>query len=215
MSENKGNNRTAIYLIKASMFLIAGILVLIEALLYFLYLNPSIKSKQERDVIYYSKKLKENPENPDNYLRLAMTYLKAGDIQKAKNYLNQGKKLFPRDYRFSLQLAFIYYTEKNYDKAGKLAKEALKINPNLSDAYYLMGKLASEQGNDTQAADMFAKALANDPYNADLYLELGSIYEKKKLYKQARQLYEKGLEFNPQDKRIIKALERIAANADR
>lgn len=197
------------------MFLMAGILVLIEALLYFLYLNPSIKSKQERDLIYYSEKLQENPENPDNYLQLAMTYLKAGDTRKAKSYLNKGKGLFPHDYRFPLQLAFVYYREKNFDLARKMAEEALKINPDISDAYYLLGKLASIRGSTTEAADMFVKALASDPYNADLYLELGIIYEKRKLYEQARQLYEKGLEFNPQDERIKKALERVTDNAGR
>jgi tetratricopeptide (TPR) repeat protein len=214
-SENERNRLLMIFLLRASMFLLAGILILIEALLYYLYLNPSIKTRQERDLIYYTASLKKNPENPDNYFRLAMTYLKAGDEKQGKYYLNLGRKLFPNDYRFPLQLTFLFYQQKQFESAAQMARETLKINPNCSDAYFFLGKIAADQNQLNTATEMFAKALALDPYNADLYLELGKIYEKKKLYEQAQKLYHKGLQYNPYDEKIKEALERITTSDKR
>lgn len=197
------------FLLNLVIFLTIGVLVVLEIILFYLFLNPSIKTKEERDIIFYTAQIKKNPENPDAYFFLSQTYYKTKDFKKAEEYLKIGIKKFPRDYRFYLLLSYLNLEKNNPNSAEKYARKALSINPELAEAYYLLGKISARKGKLSEAISFYSKAISLDHYNADYYYELGQIYEKKGLKKNALMLYKEALKYTPDVEKIKEAAERL------
>jgi Flp pilus assembly protein TadD len=56
-----------------------------------------------------------------------------------------------------------YFTDKNYENAEKLAKEALRITPSRPEALNLLGEIAEKTGNSLEAVKLYRAAIDLDP----------------------------------------------------
>ncbi|MCX7831584.1 MAG: tetratricopeptide repeat protein [Actinobacteria bacterium] len=196
-------------------FAAIGVLLVSALYIYYLFLNPSIKSKEDRDIIYYTAVLKKNPEDPDAYVNLAAAYAQKQEYDRSQKLLTEGMKKFPKDFRFPIEIAKNYYKIGSLSQSEKYAKKALDIRNDLSIAYYLLGKIRYRQRRIDEAQTYFSRAIKYDPYNADYYYELGKIYEEKGYRKQAIDLYKKALEYGPDLQKVRDSLERLNENAER
>lgn len=205
------------YKLVLRMVIFASVIVLLVSALYVYYLfsNPSVETKEDRDIIYYTAIMKKNPENPDAYINLAAAYSEKKEYDRAKKLLFEGMKKFPMDFRFPFELAKIYYKTGNLSQAERYARKSLEIRNDIPLVHYLLGKIKSRQKKLDEAQIYFSEAIAFDPYNADYYYELGRIYEKKGLKNEALKFYKKALEFGPDLQKVRRALERLNQNAER
>jgi len=82
----------------------------------------------------------------DFYYGMALAHL--GRWNEAQHVLEAGRRLAPRDARFPVELAGIAFTRKNYPRAARRLREALKLTPRdayannfLATVYFLEGNL--------------------------------------------------------------------------
>ncbi len=202
------------FLLRLITYLAIFVFIIAEIILFYLYLNPEVKSKEERDIIYYSEELKKNPENPEVYLRLAETYIELGNPSRAERLLEKAMEKFRKDPRFPLMIARMRFDKKEYDEALDYALEALSRNNLDAGANAMVARIYKERGQLKLSEVYFLRALNNDPVNADYMVELAEIYEETGNRSLAIEYYEKALSFAPDYEKAAKGFERLKKGND-
>lgn len=84
--------------------------------------------------------------------------------------------------------------KKNFREAGELIQQALLVEPDNADFYYLRGLLNSYQGRLTQSIEDLKRSLSLDPKHTDSAVclsivlnDIGRYDEAKKIFEQANQ----------------------------
>ncbi len=85
----------------------------------------------------------------------------------------------------------------DFDSAINHGTEALRINPNYSYTYYIMGLALKNKGDLSGAIDNYAKAIRLDSNSIEAYNNLGNIYGQQGKFNDAIKQYSKVLEINP------------------
>ena len=92
------------------------------------------------------------------------------------------------------------YYKNNYSEAINVFTEAIKINPNLSEAYSQRGKSYESLKNYDAAIKDLRKAVELNPKDDSAYLSLGVIYEyEKENHILALESFKKIIELRPED----------------
>jgi len=91
------------------------------------------------------------------------------------------------------------YCEKrgNYQKAEKLYKKALEVNPVYLDAYEALGNLYMKLKRFKDAEVMFKKMAALEGDGADAYIKLGYWCRMHKMFDEALKMYKKAQQIDP------------------
>ncbi|MCD6221254.1 tetratricopeptide repeat protein [bacterium] len=91
------------------------------------------------------------------------------------------------------------YCEKrgNYQKAEKLYKKALEVNPVYLDAYEALGNLYMKLKRFKDAEVMFKKMAALEGDGADAYIKLGYWCRMYKMFDEALKMYKKAQQIDP------------------
>ncbi len=108
-----------------------------------------------------------------------------------------------------VQQALAYFEQKQWDKSIDACQEALRICPNLGEAYKVWGNCLQKSGNTTEAIGIYAKALEIQPDMAEIYCNLGSIYAKAKKWQQAIENYQKSTIIDPNSAAPYRNLARV------
>jgi tetratricopeptide (TPR) repeat protein len=87
--------------------------------------------------------------------------------------------------------------EKNHLKALGAYREALKLNPNYTDAYVNMGTIYYSQQKYLDAERCHRLALSRDPYHAKAYFHLAKVLDEFNCTEEAIRYYQKSLEIDP------------------
>ncbi len=127
--------------------------------------------------------------------------LRAIDEQKwfeAEHLLLKAMDKEENKLKCSYELAWIYYSNREFDKAIKTLTPFLQEKDSVpSDIYQLLGNVYDEKGLTNKAVDIYNLGLQKYPNAGCLYLELGNIKYKEGNYRQALYWYEKGIETEP------------------
>jgi tetratricopeptide (TPR) repeat protein/glycosyltransferase involved in cell wall biosynthesis len=99
--------------------------------------------------------------------------------------------------RIYLQQALAYCDEKQWQKGIAACQEALKICPDLAEAYKVWGNILQKIGKIAEAIGYYAKAASLQPEMAEIYGNLGSLYAKQHKWQQALDYYQKAVELDP------------------
>ncbi|UCH97663.1 MAG: tetratricopeptide repeat protein, partial [Candidatus Aminicenantes bacterium] len=94
-------------------------------------------------------------------------------------------------------LALLYIELKEYPQAISLCRKALRINPQLYEAYNLMGIAFRRSGQIENAISSYHDALKINPSYQRIYYNLGIAYMKKGDKEQAISAYQKAIAGNP------------------
>lgn len=92
------------------------------------------------------------------------------------------------------------------DKAEKLYKEALEINPNNAIAYMRLGSVYIYQKKYKEAEDYYKKAIELNPNSAEVYYKLGRCYYVQKRNDEATEMFNKTLKIDPKHRRAKESL---------
>ena len=99
--------------------------------------------------------------------------------------------------RVHLALGEVYLRQKKFPKALHHYQEALKYDPNLVEAYYNMGFIATKAGRLDVAVECYNAVLKREPDMAEAHYLLGKIYAEQQEYERAEKAYQRVIEIEP------------------
>ncbi|MGH9342316.1 MAG: tetratricopeptide repeat protein [Terriglobia bacterium] len=101
------------------------------------------------------------------------------------------------EYQALVGLGAIAQEEGNTDAAIAKYRQAIRVTPNLRDAYLSLGAIYMPRGDYAQAAAYFQKAVESDGYDTSAKFLLGSCWMKMGKYPQAAQVFEAARQVDP------------------
>ncbi|MEI7870090.1 MAG: TIR domain-containing protein [Candidatus Methylumidiphilus sp.] len=143
--------------------------------------------------------LKSNPQNEE-----AAWGLKKAQVWDASNtpvFEAAIKRLYqedPDDGHVNLFLGQLYAVEptpENHDKAIRYLQQAIILNPKLAEAYFDLGVLHEQSGNDQEAESNYRQAIAISQTTPKYLNNLAYLYFKQKNYPKALAEYGKVSQF--------------------
>lgn len=179
------------------------------------YLNLGIiyrdKKMPKEAEAAYSEAIKLDSEYQDAYISLSRLYLANHDTTKAIEICDVGLKVYPEDAELLMNRATAYYRRNNFEQAASSAKRAVKCDPKIAGAHYMLGRIYRSIGRFDDAIKEFELEVENSPNEWSSYVQLGSLlgYEKKD-YKKAVYYYNKGVELGATDGCSYSSLVRFA-----
>ncbi|MFN8009451.1 MAG: tetratricopeptide repeat protein [Terriglobia bacterium] len=132
----------------------------------------------------YGKAVELNPKAPDVNLGLAVSLWDAGNIAESFAVFEQGLKRFPEDPFHSMEYGrLLLKSAKPNDAASEtravgLLQDALKLNPSLPEAQYLLGDLALRKGDPEKALQHLEEAVKLDPGSSKIHFALSRTYRR-------------------------------------
>lgn len=111
------------------------------------------------------------------------------------------------------QLAKLYYSAGEIEKASDAIGQALQRAPYHPEYLYVQGKILEKKGKLDDALGAFQRTVLVNPKESDAYFEMGAIYQQRGERAKARAAYEKAVEMSPDDPDYKRALAAVNAGA--
>jgi arylsulfatase A-like enzyme/Tfp pilus assembly protein PilF len=154
----------------------------------------------------YEKILSLRPENPTNYVNLALTRAKMNQFDEAIRVLEQGVARIPGSEVLLSRLAHTYMVMGSLKKALDAWQVVLVINPRYFDALLASGWILDYTGKLEEARTYFEKALEVEPENRFLRKYSAENLAKMGKMKEAIEIYERLKEDYPDDYEVFQDL---------
>lgn len=90
-----------------------------------------------------------------------------------------------------------------YPEAIKAYKQAVNLNPNLTEAHYKLGLLYSQENRWEEATYSFQRVIQLRPKFAKVYSDLGMVYYKQGKFKEAVGLFQQAVTLNNNDPAVF------------
>ena len=111
------------------------------------------------------------------------------------------------------QLAKLYYSAGEIEKASDAIGQALAREPYHPEYLYVQGKILERQSKLDDALAAFEKSARVNPKESDAYFEMGAIYQQRGDRESALAAYKKAVEISPDDPDYKRALASLNSNA--
>jgi tetratricopeptide (TPR) repeat protein len=126
--------------------------------------------------------------------------------------LNQAITLDPTYAATYSQLAKVYYSAGEIDKASDAIGQALACEPYHPEYLYVQGKILEKQLKLDDALAAFQESARVNPKESDSYFEMGAIYQQRGDRSNALAAYKKAVEISPDDPDYKRALASLNSN---
>jgi tetratricopeptide (TPR) repeat protein len=136
------------------------------------------------------------------YITLADVYFASNKTRYSKEMLEAAVKKFPENTEALLKLAELFFLVKQYENSLTYINKALKIDENISRAYYLKGSVYKELGDTTKAISSITTAVEQDNTYFNAFLDLGILYASRK-NPLAFEYYNTALRLKPNDENVL------------
>lgn len=150
--------------------------------------------------------LKENQTQAKHLVQQADELAMKNDLAGSLAVLQQAIAMdatYPGAYS---QLAKLYYSAGNIEKASEAIGRALQRAPYHPEYLYVQGKIFERQGKTDDALLAFQRTVLVNPKESDAYFEMGAIYQQRGERVKARAAYAKAVEISPDDPDYRRAL---------
>jgi tetratricopeptide (TPR) repeat protein len=111
------------------------------------------------------------------------------------------------------QLAKLYYSAGDIEKASDAIGQALQRAPYHPECLYVQGRIFEKQGKMDDALGAFQRTVLVNPKESDAYFEMGTIYQQRGERVKARAAYAKAVEISPDDPDYKRALAELSGGA--
>jgi len=135
------------------------------------YEDPNaIKNKLHRNFKLIKEEVERNPKDASIRMYLGKSYLSLGDVENSIKSYEEAIELAGNNtlYRFAklvsfIDLATIYLSKKDLDKAEIYALRAANLDPNFPEAHFITGNVYFQKKAFGEAYEEFRKVLDVDP----------------------------------------------------
>jgi tetratricopeptide (TPR) repeat protein len=150
--------------------------------------------------------LKTNADFVGSRIKKGNYYLKQGNTVKAIESLESALAIDNINNEIRLNLATLYYNNKEYKKAEKAFKTVIKQEPTYGPAYYSLALMYAELNRIDDAIVQLKKTIKIMPENIRVYYNLGLLYDKKQDYKNGEKTLISGLKVASSNEDLLYAL---------
>jgi tetratricopeptide (TPR) repeat protein len=161
----------------------------------------------------HERTTKENQVQAKHLVQQANDLALKNDFRGALELLQQALEKDPEYGAAHAQLAKLYYSAGDIEKASAAISRALESAPYEPDFLYVRGKIFEREGKlDEALADFEHTALLN-PSESDAYFEIGVISQQRHDRPRALAAYKKAVELSPDDPDYRRALAALAGTS--
>ena len=140
----------------------------------------------------FQEALKAVPEDITLNFKLALSYQKSGQYDKAEQVYLMLAEISPKDLAaYHNTIVLMYDEAKLSEKAVAAATQLVEIDPNNAEAHFNLGYMLIKKKNFAEAANVFKKVIELDPNMEYAYLQLGYCHSQLKQFQSAVGVYEK------------------------
>ena len=158
---------------------------------YILELIKASKFEEAKDRLLPLENLCND--DPAFFDLLAQIFEKLNLKQSAINYYEKSLKLNSNFYQSKFNLAVLYYSLRNFDKAEELFLQIINLNDSDFKTYYNLGVLKYEQKKYKESINFLRKAISVNKNFFIAYHQLGMVYEILKDFNEAIICYKKSI----------------------
>lgn len=119
--------------------------------------------RTEEAVQAFRKVIAENPDKDQNYLSLALTVLRGGDLSETRRVLEEGLAHTPDSGPLFWGMGVLSVVEGNSDEAEKYFQKSLDLMPEWPGAYSALGVLYYQTGQIEKAKETLKEFAENGP----------------------------------------------------
>ena len=134
-------------------------------------------------------------------------------FKRAADYFQQAIAKDPAYGAAYSQLAKLYYSTGDMDKASEAISQALERDPYQPDFLYVQGKILEKQGKMDEALVVFQRTTIVNPKESDAFFEMGAIYEQRGDRTNALAAYKKAAALSPDEPDYQRALSNLSGAA--
>jgi len=160
-----------------------------------------------RPWVYY-KKLSP-PEDPVYAYILGRQHLSRGEMEKAKERLEEAYRKNPDSLEFAFGLAQANFTLRNYVQTRQILLPFSGLEKTPYQVYLLLGKSRQALGEYDEAISTYQEAMSRYGINIVLLNSLGDCYDRLGLRDEALAAWQKSLELKPDQPEIKAKIEKI------
>ncbi|MEL6863995.1 MAG: tetratricopeptide repeat protein [Bacteroidota bacterium] len=129
---------------------------------------------------------------------LADVYMDYFKSRKAIQTMERVVKRFPESIPSLLKISEFYLIIKQHDNALKSIDQLLKLDAQNAEAYFMLGRIFEDMGDQNRAINSYQTAVENDPDLHEVWVKLGNLFASKE-NKLAIQYYENALRVAPEN----------------
>ncbi len=151
--------------------------------------------------LYLERAVDATPRSCSARTALGNAYL---DLDRSENAAYQFRECLavePHNYSALVDLSATYDPQREAESARGLLDAAIRLRPDLPDAFVDYGYLVDATSPGSGIA-YYRRALANDVFSRDAYVDLGFDYAEQRSFTLAEASYLKGLSVSPKDGRL-------------
>jgi len=148
----------------------------------------------------------ENKTQAKHLVQQADELAMKNDFAGSLALLNQAIAMDPTYAATYSQLAKLYYSAGDIEKASDAIAQALAREPYHPEYLYVQGKILEKQSRFDDALAAFQKTTLVNPKESDAYFEMGAIYQQRGDRPSALAAYKKAVELSPDDPDYKRAL---------
>ena len=134
-----------------------------------------------------------------------------GKTTDAIDELEAAARLAPDEPMLHFELGYLYYKQREFDKALPELTLEVKNNPGYAQSYLYMGDIALHSNDSIGAEPLLHKALQLEPESRLAHFDLGCIYADQKRYKEALAALQHALKLDPAEPDAHYRLARVYA----
>ena len=166
--------------------------------------------KYEKALEYFRKAINQK-ESVENLNNLAKAYIKTNNPKMAQKCFEEAINKDIKNPQTYINMALYYCDiEKNSKKQLHYLKQAIKINPDLSETYYQIGNVYFEKGMYETSVEYYRIATTKNDVFFDAYYALGSTLYKLQNYEEAYLVFQKTLEIELDNPKVYEFLAKSA-----
>jgi len=128
----------------------------------------------------------------------AIALVDEGKYAEGIKLLEEAQKIDPKNTTYPYEIAYAYYSQKDYRKALKYLEPLIKQKTAKENVYQLTGNAYDLLNEKEKALATYDDGLKVFPSSGSLHLERGNMELFKEDYNSALAYYEKGIEVDPQ-----------------
>ncbi|MCX6155851.1 MAG: tetratricopeptide repeat protein [Candidatus Kapabacteria bacterium] len=170
--------------------IVAGVSVLIIALIIYNAINTTIYINTYRDNISFYSKAAENHDNSFSNFCLSNFYLDRGKPEEAVKLLEEAIKIHPNYGEAVANLSNILIKRAEYDKAIRVLEDGVTAAPEFEPSYVNLGKLYFKKNKIFEGLAMLKKAADLAPNDLDVWYSIGAVFIYMKQYDYAITTYQ-------------------------